>query len=352
MARTTSPRSDGLSMPARWTPHARTFVSWPARLGIWGSHLDEAKREYATVVRAISAFEPVTVVANVGAGDEARALCGDEGVEIAELAIDDSWIRDNGPMFVVNGRGGTAMVDFGFNAWGGKFPTYDNDAALPRRLGERMGMRRYEAPLVAEGGGITVDGEGTLITTESVLLNPNRNPGMGREDVEEVLRDYLGVEKVIWLPFGLAEDTGPNGTDGHSDNVVQFVRPGVVLFQAAPHRDNPNWDLAHENRARLARATDAAGRALEIVEMPYLPSTHEIDGCRHAVSYTNFYPVNRAVIAPQLEIPEDDKAFAILEELFPNRAVVGVPAVMQAYGGGGVGCITQQQPAGTPLPPR
>jgi agmatine deiminase len=346
-----TPGQDGLFMPARWTSHDRTLVSWPARENFWGGRLDATKAEYAQVIRTIARFEPVTVIANPGAAEEVAERCGTVGVSVAEIPIDDSWIRDNGPIFVVDGRGGVAMVDFGFNSWGEKFLPYDKDAAVGGHLASRLRMRRYAAPLIAEGGGITVDGEGTLITTESVLLNPNRNPGLSRDDVEQVLREYLGARKVIWLPYGLAEDMGELGTDGHSDNVVQYIRPGLVLFQAAPDTDNPNWELARQNRARLEAVTDAAGRRLQIVEMPYLPYTREIDGKRYAAPYTNFYPVNGGIIAPELGVPEDDKAHAILRELFPDHEIIGAPTDMQALGGGGIGCITQQIPAGTPLAP-
>ncbi len=349
----TTPREDGLFMPARQTPHDRTLVSWPARESLWGPYLEPTKGEYAQVIGAIARFEPVTVIANPGAKHEVLAHCDRvqvaEVVEVAEIPIDDSWIRDNGPIFVTDGSGGVAMVSFGFNSWGEKFLPFDRDAAVGAHLAEHLSMRRYVAPLVAEGGGITVDGEGTLITTESVLLNPNRNPGASRGDVERVLHDYLGAEKVIWLPFGLAEDMGERGTDGHSDNVVQFIRPGLVLLQAAPGRANPNWDLAKENRLRLVGETDAAGRRLEIVEMPVLPYTREIDGARYPVPYTNFYPVNGGVIAPGLGIPEDEVGHGILSELFPDREIVGAPSEMQAYGGGGIGCVTQQVPVGRPL---
>jgi agmatine deiminase len=208
-------------------------------------------------------------------------------------------------------------------------------------------MRIYDAPLVAEGGGLAFDGEGTLITTESVLLNSNRNPGLSREQVEELLRAYLGIEKVIWLRAGLVED---RDTDGHSDNVVQFVRPGVVLAQMAPDRSNPNWDVLRDNHARLANETDAAGRPLEVVEMPVLPYV-EVDGERFVVPYTNYYPVSGGIVAPRVDSPEDDIGFELLRELFGEREVVGAPSRLLAYGGGGIGCITQQLPAGMALAP-
>ena len=256
-------------------------------------------------------------------------------------------MRDNGPIFVVDGHGGVAAVKFGFNAWGGKFAPFADDAELPGRLAQLLGMRVYDAPLVAEGGGLTFDGEGTVITTESVLLNPNRNPGVTREQVEEVLGSYLGIEKVIWLQDGLVED---RDTDGHSDNIVQFVRPGVVLVQMAPDRSNPNWEGLNDNRARLAKATDAAGRKLELVEMPVLPYA-EVAGERYAVPYVNYYPVNGGIVAPELGQPDDEVGFALLRELFPEREVVGAPSRLLAYGGGGIGCITQQLPAGAAIAP-
>jgi agmatine deiminase len=341
-----SPRDDALFVPSRTVEHARTFVSWPCRADLWGDQLADAEAEYAAAVEAIARFEPVTVIAQPGTTPRLPAGTAHE-VALAEIPIDDSWVRDNGPIFVVDGRGGVAAVGFEFNAWGGKFAPFADDARLPARLAQSLAMRLYEAPLVAEGGGLTFDGEGTVITTESVLLNPNRNPGLTRERVEEVLLDYLGIEKVIWLRDGLVED---RDTDGHSDNITQFVRPGVVLTQMAPDRSNPNWDGLNDNRARLASETDAAGRKLEVVEMPVLPYT-DVAGERFVVPYTNYYPVNGGIVAPRLDQPDDDAGFAVLRELFPEREVVGAPSRLLAYGGGGIGCITQQLPAGTALAP-
>jgi agmatine deiminase len=341
-----SPRDDALSVPSRTTEHARTFVSWPCRAELWGGFLGEAEEEYAAVVEAIAGFEPVTVI--VPPGVVPRLPVGTTyPVDVAELPIDDSWVRDNGPIFVVDGRGGVAAVQFGFNAWGGKYAPWADDALLPARLGQLLGMRVYAAPLVAEGGGLTFDGEGTLITTESVLLNPNRNPGLSREEIEALLLDYLGIQKVIWLRDGLVED---RDTDGHSDNITQFVRPGVVLAQVAPDRANPNWDGLSDNLARLRKETDAGGHKLEVIEMPVLPYV-DVGGEQFVVPYTNYYPVNGGIVAPQLGHADDDAGFALLRELFPDREVVGAPSRLLAYGGGGIGCITQQLPAGMALAP-
>lgn len=337
-----TPRSDGLIAPARTYEHQRTLISWPVRTSVWDRRLDEARREYAAVAEAIAPFERVTMIANPGQGDEVRELCG-TAAEVIEIPIDDSWVRDNGPIFLLDGDGHVAIADFAFNAYGGRFLPHDNDDALPAALAEHFGMRRYASSMVLEGGGFTVDGEGTLISTEQSQLHPNRNPEMSREQVEAEMREYLGVEKVIWLAHGLAED---RDTDGHSDNVVQFVRPGVVLAQVAPDRANPNWDRLNENLARLRSARDAAGRALEVIEMAVLPYTEEIDRVRYPVPYTNFYPVNGAVIAPALGAPGEEDAFGLLAAAFPGREVIGVESRMMAFGGGGVGCVTQQMPAG------
>ena len=342
-----SPVAGPVRLPAEWEPHERTVMGWPCRVALWRETLPQARSDYAAVANAIAAFEPVTMIANAGADAvAARSACGG-GVEVVELPLDDSWLRDSGPIYVRDGAGRRLAVHFRFNAWGEKFAPFADDAELPARLAQLLGMRVYDAPLVAEGGGLAFDGEGTLITTESVLLNPNRNPGLTRERVEELLGSYLGIEKVIWLAGGLVED---RDTDGHSDNVVQFVRPGVVLVQMAPDRSNPNWDILRDNRARLEGETDAAGRKLEVVEMPVLPYV-EVDGERYVVPYVNYFPVNGGIVAPQVDQPDDDAGFALLRELFPDREVVGAPSRFLAYGGGGIGCITQQMPAGTALAP-
>jgi len=343
-----TPRAAGLVAPARTEPHARTLVAWPTTSAVWGPHRERAVSEYEALIEAIARFEPVTVIADPAHVEEARARSASDLVEILELAIDDSWVRDSGPIYLVDRRGGVALVQFGFNAWGEKYAPYDRDADLPRRLALATGVRRYRSPLVMEGGGFNVDGEGTLITTESVVLNPNRNPGWTRAECEDALREATGAEKILWLPHGLAED---RDTDGHSDNVVQFAGPGRVIVQVAPDRANPNWAPLRENLERLRSATDARGRRLEIVEIPQLPYTREIDGTRYAVPYVNFYPVNGAIIVPRLDAPGEEEAHRTLAAVFADREIVGVPSEMLAYGGGGVGCVTQHVPAGAALKP-
>lgn len=340
---TDTPRSTGLSMPAEWSLHERTLMAWPVRADLWGDGLAQARRDYATIANAIADFEPVLMVAPEDAAPDARRRCG-RAVDVVELPIDDSWIRDSGPIFVTGSAAGErrAAVDFGFNGWGGKFLPCDRDDALPAALLAHLGVDRFEAPLVLEGGSVTVDGEGTLITTEQCLLNPNRNPSLGREQVEALLGDYLGTEEVIWLPHGLLED---HDTDGHVDNVAAFVEPGRVLLQTAPPGD-PNHERLAENARRLRAATDARGRLIDVVELDVLPTT-SVRGMRGCVPYTNLYLANGAAIVPVAgdDPDRDEEVLERLGSLYAGREIVAVPGRMLAEGGGGVHCITQQVPA-------
>jgi agmatine deiminase len=321
-------------MPAEWAPHDRTLMAWPCRLELWNGQLARAKQEYAAVANAIAQFEPVTMVcASPRDAAEARgAVSG--AIEIVELPIDDSWLRDNGPIFVVGRDGRRAGVHFAFNAWGGKFAAWDRDAAVGATLVERLGDALYPAPFVLEGGSVGVDGEGTLITTEQCLLHPNRNPGLDRAGIEAGLRDYLGVERIVWLERGLAED---RDTDGHVDLIAAFTRPGQVLLQSAPP-GNPNHEPLVANRERLI----AAG--LDVVDFPLLPYG-DVDGRNVACTHLNLYICNGAVIVPLAGAPTDEEALERIAAAFPARDVVGVPALVLAYGGGGPHCITQQVPS-------
>jgi agmatine deiminase len=322
-------------MPAEWAPHERTLMAWPARADMWEERYEQAKADHAAVANAIAAFEPVLMVADPSQGGEARAACGD-GVEVVEIPIDDSWMRDSGPIFVLDGAGARAAVDFRFNAWGEKFHPYDDDAAVAARLLDHLGERRIDAhDLVLEGGAIAVDGEGTLITTEQCLLHPSRNPGRSREQIARRLQEALGVHTVVWLGQGLVEDLD---TDGHVDNICAWIGPGRVLLQTVADEDNPNWETTRENAQRL----EAAG--LDVVELPVLPYLDH-DGPPVVVPYTNFYVCNGALIVPVAGQETDEEALTLLGGLYPGREVVDVPAVTLAMGGGGVHCITQQVPA-------
>lgn len=337
-----TPRQDGFRMPARFSPHARTYLSWPAD-GYWRLDLQTLRDEIEALVRAVAQFEPVTLFVNPGDADDARkALIDVIGLDFFEVPAEDIWLRDSFSIFVKNDAGEVAMLNLPFNGWGGRAPCR-GDMAVGAKLSERLGIRTYDAPMICEGGGISVDGEGTLITTESVMRNPNRYLGRTQHDVEAFLHEYLGVEKVIWLKDGLVEDLA---TDGHVDNVIEYIAPGVVLAQTVRDKSNPNLEICQENLRRLEEAKDAKGRKLEIIEMDLLPYTREPEPLRTAVPYVNYYVVNGGIVAPMLGNPEDDEALAMLENLYPDRKVVGVPNTAIPHEGGGVGCVTQQQPAG------
>ncbi len=321
-------------MPAEWAPHERTLIGWPCRRELWGGALERARDAHVAVAAAIAAFEPVTMVANPGAeATDARARCP-AAVEILELPIDDSWLRDSGPAFVTGAQGERVGVHFGFNAWGEKFPPWDKDARVGALLVEQLGDEVVEAPFVLEGGSIAVDGQGTLLTTEQCLLNPNRNPSLSREEIEQGLRDFLGVERIVWLGQGLVED---RDTDGHVDLVAAFTRPGEVLLQAAPE-GSPDHEPLEENRRRL----EAAG--LTVRRLDVLPEV-EVEGQPVAVSHMNFYVCNGAVVVPLCGLETDEAAMATIATAYPDREAIGLPGAVLALGGGGPHCITQQVPA-------
>jgi agmatine deiminase len=327
-------------MPAEWEPHEACLMAWPTRNDFWGPYLERAKDEYAAVANAIAAFEPVVMVANPGQEGEVEQRCSSR-VRTLEVPIDDSWSRDSGPVFVVDEDGSRAGVDFVFNSWGERFVPYDNDAAMAARVLEQLGIERIPSGMVLEGGSLTVDGEGTLITTEQCLLNPNRNPDLSREEIEGELRRTLGVEEIIWLPWGHAED---EYTDGHVDGICAFVRPGAVLIHTCADPKNPNYELMAANLEALRSSTDAAGRAVEVIELTQWPY-FDLDGRSLMVSYANFYVANGGVVAPLAEHPLDSEVLETLAKAFPGHEVVGVPARIIRYGGGGPHCITQQIPA-------
>ncbi len=334
-----TPFDDGYAMPGRFERHARTLLTWPPIEEEAGTDVAGFRDELEATARAISRFEPVTLVVDPRDEEDARSRLGGE-VELLVVPVDTCWLRDNGPIFVRDESGDVAGVHFGFNGWGGRF-SCDKTQEMPSLVVEHLGFRCYRTPFICEGGGISVDGEGTLITTEQVMLNDNRYRGMSRDHIEAMLRDHLGITRVIWLELGLVEDTE---TDGHVDNVVEFIEPGRVLVQVVSERSNPNHALLEENLRRLVDATDAQGRSLEIVEMPVLPYQQHASE-HYVIPYTNAYVCNGAIIAPQVDPRLDDLGWSILESAFPGREIVPVPSLWQAIGGGGIGCITQQVPA-------
>lgn len=331
-----NPAAAGYRMPAEWTPHSATIMQWPTRAELWDDRFENARVEYSNVANAIAAFEPVFMVCEPDDMDDVRRRCS-SAVTPLPFGADDSWARDSGPIFVKNGSGELAVVKFGFNAWGNRYHPHDQDALVPNRIADHFGLPLFSAPMVLEGGSFFVDGDGTLITTEQCLLNPNRNPHLSREQIERILQGYLGVDRVIWMPFGHSTDTGPNGTDGHIDGVAQYVAPGRVMLEYPRSSESTEFDRSRANLAALTAIPDAQGRTIDVELFdPPLDAT---------VSYANHYLVNGGVIVPTDHGAGVGDSLARLREIYPEREVVGVVAATVATGGGGPHCITQQLPA-------
>ncbi|MGN6217137.1 MAG: agmatine deiminase [Solirubrobacterales bacterium] len=360
-----TPAADGFRMPGEFERHSGCWMAWPERPDNWRLGAKPAQEAFAAVAEAIAASEPVTMAASDAQFENCRAMLPPQ-VRVVEVSTDDAWMRDTGPTFLVDGSGGLRGVDWRFNAWGGTegglyFP-WDRDDRVAAKVLEAEGADRYRAPIVLEGGAIHVDGEGTVLTTEECLLNPNRNPELSKEQIERVLLEYLGAEKVIWLGAGAFEDE----TDGHVDNLACFARPGTVLLSWTDEEDDPQHRISRDARERLEAATDARGRPLQVVLLPS-PGPLQISaeeaagvdaaegtiprraGDRMAASYVNFYLGNARVVYPLLDPRYDEAAGEILRRCFPGREVVGVPAREILLGGGNIHCITQQVPAAQAL---
>ncbi|MCW3028301.1 MAG: Agmatine deiminase [Solirubrobacterales bacterium] len=356
-----TPAADGYRMPGEFEPHGGCWMAWPERPDNWRLDAKPAQRAFAAVAEAINADEPVTMAVSDAEFEHCRAALA-PSVRVVEITTDDAWMRDIGPTFVVDGGAGLRGVDWQFNAWGGLegglYSPWDHDDRAAQKVLEIERADRYRAPIVLEGGSIHVDGQGTVLTTEECLLNPNRNPGLTRQEIERVLYDHLGAESVIWLGRGLYNDE----TDGHVDNLACFVKPGVVLLSWTEDESDPTRAIARDALERLEHATDARGRTLEVIKIPapgpLLMTEEEAKGVtpvagtmprrggdRMAASYVNFYPGTGRIVFPLLDERFDDAAADVLRGCFPGREIVGVPAREILLGGGNIHCITQQVPA-------
>jgi agmatine deiminase len=343
-----SPAELGFAMPAEWTPHERTWMAWPTEGYTLGEDPTEAYRAWSQVANTIVRYEPVTMIVDPDARASAAQWL-DPAVTKVERPLNDAWMRDIGPTFLVkegDGRRELAAADWIFNGWGAQsWAQWDKDSAIAESVIELACARRFVSRMVNEGGGIHVDGEGTVLITETVQLDPGRNPEWTREQVEAELRSHLGLRKVIWLPRGLTRDYGEFGTRGHVDIVAAFVQPGVVVAHTQPDPAHPDHEVAKENVALLRASTDAKGRALEVVELPAPTVLTEADGEPVDYSYVNHYLGNGFVLLCAFDDPRDFEAADIFARLLPGRKIELVDARPIFERGGGIHCITQQQPA-------
>ena len=342
-----TPKEEGYFMPAEWHPHAACWMAWAAcaetfskaPMALDKAHV-EAKICYGRVAQAISRFEPVFMLANESDMEEAQNLCGPQ-VKITRAEIDDGWLRDTGPTFVINKSGDIAGVSWVFNGWGGRYPS-DKDNTIAGKVISDLGIRQFDSPLVLEGGGIHVDGEGTLLVTESCQLNKNRNPDLSKAEIESYLQNYLNVHHIIWLN-GNREGSV---TDGHVDGLACFIRPGVVLAAVPSDKRHPDYDTLQENLEILNGSKDAKGRPLRVVEVQE-PYEYLDNGTLVKGIYANFYIANGAVILPAFDFPDFDRgALEIFKAEFRGFKIVQLPTRILLFGGGNIHCITQQQPAG------
>lgn len=339
-------------MPAEWMPHAAVWLSWPVRdLRHWGGAKAELMDgKFAEIAAAISRSETVRINANPRDAERIREICAraravPERVEIFDHPHNDVWCRDHGPIFVKDeASGALSITDWEFNAWGGKFPPWDLDNAIPRAVAASLGLPVVPGGMTLEGGAIEVNSHGQLLTTEAVLLNPNRNPHLTREAIEARLRGGLGMREILWLASGIEGDD----TDGHIDDIARFLDDSTVLACHEPDRNSPNHRALEENHRRLRAFHDPHGRPFEVVPI-HLPEACEVPGWRLPVlpaSYVNFLILNEAVLVPTFRQPKnDDRALGMIREWFPGRRIEGIDCLDLVEEGGTLHCISQQQPA-------
>lgn len=332
----------GYRMPAEWEPMAATWLGWPVladREELWGNHYEAVCREFALVAKTIARYQPCIVTAHFTCAEHAKKLCG-PSVTVLAVGAEDNWVRDFGPIFLV-GASELASACFRFNAWGEKYQPYSGCSALAKDVSDFVGVEAHRSDMVLEGGAFFVDGAGTLLTTESCLLNPNRNPGMSKREIECELRRMLGVENIVWLPGNPLETE----TNGHIDGIAAFVAQGKLLFQSAHPEQGEYWRVTQENRRALELAKDVNGRSFEWLDLPS-PLVEETFGSeRYCDCYVNYILVNGGVLTTGFGVDTDATARAVFSQAFPDRTIELLPVPHISMGGGSLHCSTQQQPA-------
>jgi Peptidylarginine deiminase and related enzymes len=349
-AKADTPAALGFRMPAEWEPQEAIWLSWPHNYDSWPGKFRPVPYNFANIVSAITRFEPVRINAAKKLQARARRLCERADANLDRVTFhdhptNDAWCRDHGPIFVKHTKTGeVALTDWAYNAWGGKYPPYDLDNEIPPSIEKVTGLRRFVNDMVLEGGSIDVNGQGALLTSEQCLLNPNRNPHLTKEQIEQNLRDYLGVTDIYWLGEGIVGDD----TDGHIDDMSRFFKADGIITCVEPNKKEKNHTILAENLARLKKFRTPAGKKFDIVELP-MPRPFGFNRQRVPASYANFLIVNGGVLVPTFRQPGPDaRAIEIIQGCFPDREVVGVDCYHLIWGLGTLHCISQQQPAAGP----
>lgn len=348
-----TPRELGYQMPPEWAPHKATWLSWPHNPNTWpGKSLEPVWATFIEIIRFLVAHEEVHI--NV-TGEEMEQSIRDlvqksgivrdavSNIYYHHFATNDAWCRDHGPNYILRKQNGTvekAIIDWGYNAWGGKYPPFDLDDVIPRKIAEWQGLPCFEQSMILEGGSIDVNGKGTLLTTRSCLLNPNRNPHLSQAQIEQQLKDYLGVSKILWLGEGIVGDD----TDGHIDDITRFVNPNTIVTAIEEDKSDDNYEPLKENYEQLKTMTDQDDRPFNIITIPMPEPVYE-QGQRLPASYANFYIANNVVLVPTYRCANDLKALEILQKCFPTRRVHGIDCSDLIWGLGAIHCVTHEEPA-------
>jgi agmatine deiminase len=346
-----TPAALGYRWPAEWEPQASVWLAWPRNPATWPDHFEPVPAEFAQFVRVLAEYEPVNILAG---GQEimvqARSLVGNlKNVTLHDIPTNDSWCRDHGPTFLSSNPKSKfpnpkslppALIDWGYNAWGGKYPPFDLDNQVPRKIAELKNRCRFDPGIILEGGAIDGNGDGCILTTKSCLLNPNRNPQLDQAGIERYLRDYLAAEKILWLTGG---EIAGDDTDGHIDQIARFVNPTTIVVSTCDDKADDNYEPSQQNLRELKHLTNQHGRPFEIIPLP-LPRPLYCDDQRLPAGYCNFLIANGVVIVPQFGDPADETAVKTLQPLFPDRHVRSCPSLALIWGLGSFHCLSQQEP--------
>ncbi|SFI77718.1 agmatine deiminase family protein [Planctomicrobium piriforme] len=344
-----TPAQLGYRMPAEWEPQEAIWLSWPHKEASWPGNFEPVPAIFGEIAQHVTDCQLVRInVADAAMEDSARGVLQQAGARLDRVRFhhnptNDAWVRDHGPIYVVRehqGRTERALTKWGYNAWGDKYPPYDLDNEVPGRIADEFGEKLFEGGMILEGGSIDVNGEGLLLTSEACLLNPNRNPQLTKSEIEQRLKDYLGVGKILWVGDGIIGDD----TDGHIDDITRFVNPRTLVTAVEEDKSDENHAILQENLERLQSLTDLDGRHFEIVTLP-MPESLHYEETRLPASYANFLIINTKVLVPTYRSRRDAVALGILQRLFPNREVVGIDCTELVWGLGAIHCVTQQQPA-------